>query len=105
MSFEGYYELICPKGHYYTKPLPRLCACGAEPKFLHLVDETNGYYKGDPNTYPARRLEAARYDVPQLDHRGNHYMTLDIRWRPTGLQWQVFSPACDEWVKYKPKVS
>jgi hypothetical protein len=48
MSFEGYFQLICKKGHYYTEGLwgaeeKALCYnCGSQPAWWNLVDTTNG---------------------------------------------------------------
>jgi hypothetical protein len=47
MSFEGYYQLICEKGHYYHEGLFGLeektpCPyCKSEPAWWNLVDTTN----------------------------------------------------------------
>ena len=48
MSFEGYYQLLCPTGHYwsqdcYTKADPSICPiCGRAAVWENLVDTTNG---------------------------------------------------------------
>ena len=48
MSFEGYYQLICEKGHYYTEGLYGLeedtpCPfCKSKSVWWNLVDITNG---------------------------------------------------------------
>jgi hypothetical protein len=52
MSFEGYYQLLCSKGHLTEadvmtiddNPLKERCYCGAEMIYYNLVDTTNGSY-------------------------------------------------------------
>ena len=54
MSFEGYYQMICEKGHYSTigvhldEPETFLCpACKEQIVWWNLVDTTNGsFYNG-----------------------------------------------------------
>lgn len=44
MSFEGYYQQICPNGHYYTCDVYTVgpCSdCGEGAAWSNLVDETN----------------------------------------------------------------
>jgi hypothetical protein len=98
MSYEGFTQYICPVGHHYTVDsmvgyggfdskeehikaysCPR---CGAWPVYSNEVDETNGTDPQDPRTYPKEVIEACFYDVPQYDHRGNYYVTKDIRYKP-----------------------
>jgi hypothetical protein len=50
MSFEGYYQILCARGHegaedQYTDPLPEICDednCSAKIVWWNLVDQTNG---------------------------------------------------------------
>ena len=51
MSWEGYDQLICEKGHYWTADLSGLenciCSCpicGSDPVWFNAVDFTNGSY-------------------------------------------------------------
>lgn len=52
MSFEGYYQILCNKGHYDTldiyqtdEPLKEKCAkCFGKIVWYNLVDTTNGSY-------------------------------------------------------------
>jgi len=51
MSFEGYYQLICKKGHYYTEGLwgpeeKALCpVCNSRAAWWNLVNVTNGSFE------------------------------------------------------------
>lgn len=52
MSYEGYSEHICTKGHYYTRDayeFNETCPCGAGPAWENMVDQTNdnGYSFAD----------------------------------------------------------
>jgi len=54
MSFEGYYQILCSKGHYWEVDCHSFldheigsmkCPhCGSEPAWWNLVDVTNGSY-------------------------------------------------------------
>lgn len=49
MSFEGFYQTLCARGHYtslglYEYDTETLCCCGAQIAWWNLVDETNGAY-------------------------------------------------------------
>lgn len=55
MSFEGYYQLICDKGHYFNEndisrhPESLGCtvdSCDANVAWWNLVNTTNGSYEG-----------------------------------------------------------
>lgn len=62
MSFEGYIEYLSVSGEYWTEdvyqasPQPRSPALREEPLYYHMVDETNGYEYGNPDTYPAETI-------------------------------------------------
>lgn len=50
MSFEGYFECLCPEGHYWTADCytdDQTCRCGLEASETNLVDQTNGFVGGD----------------------------------------------------------
>ncbi|RLG37460.1 MAG: hypothetical protein DRO01_07150 [Thermoproteota archaeon] len=58
MSFEGYYQILCERGHYWTEdvylvddPVSELrCPkCGGRVVWYNLVDVTNGSYDEDGN--------------------------------------------------------
>ena len=91
MSFEGYFQLICKKGHYYTAGLygqeeNTLCPiCLSIPVWWNIVDETNSSF--DNNTgeridgFVEPRIKSQRickycnsiletiYEVPKEGHR------------------------------------
>lgn len=71
MSYEGYVEYLCEKGHYfsfdcYDDPDKPACPrCGGPPVWKHSVDQTNGEVLDDsgkpyPETAPYP-LEVERY--------------------------------------------
>lgn len=45
MSYEGYTQMLCRKGHLLTKDayeeVPSMCCCGADIAWLYDVDQTN----------------------------------------------------------------
>ena len=53
MSWEGYYQNWCKKGHYFTSPAeycdePKSCKfCEQEIAFTNTVDTTNGSHEGN----------------------------------------------------------
>lgn len=57
MSYEGYTELLCERGHYGTidafddAGAWQCPACGATAAYTCEVDQTNGYDRTDPRTY------------------------------------------------------
>jgi len=72
MSYEGYVELLCKNGHYWTVDaygaLDDACChrCGEHFAWNHSVDETNGIVYDDnglpfSNTVPAE-LEVDHYE-------------------------------------------
>lgn len=57
MSYEGFYEWLCAKGHYTATDAyqddPEKCPrCSANIVWRHSVDQTNGEIEGDPGTMP-----------------------------------------------------
>lgn len=77
MSYEGYTEFMCRKGHAFTKDayeaLPESCgACGDPIVWAREVDVTNGEDPADPGTLPSklRIKEQAKYETcPTCGHR------------------------------------
>lgn len=70
MSYEGYTEYLCEKGHYWSANCyfddGEPCAvCGGAPVWRHAVDQTNGVLskRQDPHgaTRPAK-LKILRYE-------------------------------------------
>jgi len=54
MSFEGYYQKLCPSGHYWDVDCysvgeePEKCPCCGQDEVWHnLVDTTNGSFEDD----------------------------------------------------------
>lgn len=88
MSYEGYEELLCAKGHHHehdcydTRPLA--CPhCGSPWTHQHAVDETNGFQEeGIPGSWPAPTDELGSEDVWHTDHHGNRYATKLMRHAP-----------------------
>jgi hypothetical protein len=79
MSFEGYYQVLCRKGHYHTedcydhplfaendryidptKPVWTCPDCGAAARWSNLVDVTNGSYDEEGN-----RIDGAVVLIPK----------------------------------------
>lgn len=59
MSYEGYDEFLCSKGHYFASDVyssrPATCpVCSSPWAWRHSVDQTNGVVRGDPGTRPAK---------------------------------------------------
>lgn len=78
MSYEGYEELLCKKGHYSTHDCnddhPAVCViCGEPNLYRHSVDQTNGYNKEYPSTCEAPKTEIGFEDDWREDHYGNKY--------------------------------
>lgn len=50
MSYEGYYQFLCPEGHYWTSDCyseDKICHCGKEAIWENSVDITNGSFEGE----------------------------------------------------------
>lgn len=88
MSYEGYVEYLCSKGHlssldvYFYDDLEHNCCqdCGEDFVFQHSVDQTNGIeYDEDDKplsgtiAYPFK--EVSFEDIWHEDHHGNRYAT------------------------------
>ena len=87
MSYEGYVEYLCEKGHHwavdsvydeYDDTCPR---CNQKASWSHDVDETNGVIIDEetgsphPNTIPAQLQIKGYEDEWHEDHYGNKYAT------------------------------
>jgi len=65
MSYEGYEQCICEKGHYfensnvYQWDVAEGCDCGAPTVFTNAVDETNGEAYGEIPFEEMRKLKLA----------------------------------------------
>lgn len=68
MSYEGYDEYLCTRGHLRVfdcrDDSKGLCSCGAELVFVHAVDETN--CDGEPTTFVVKT--PAVFKVCDLGH-------------------------------------
>jgi hypothetical protein len=85
MSYEGYTELLCSKGHKWSRDAystfcqdQRCSVCGSEEVFRHEVDQTNGIELDEngipfPHTVPHPFEETGWEDRWQEDHYGNTY--------------------------------
>lgn len=84
MSYEGYIQYLCPKGHLWELNVYELdeiivCPyCDREPVFHHSVDETNGVELDDEgvpisNTVPYKFEEIGWEDLWYTDHYDNNY--------------------------------
>lgn len=78
MSYEGYTQYLCPVGHEFNLDVhsiekPICPQCQALPVLLHEVDETNGVYENDPNTFAAELRKVGSADNWLIDHHGNSY--------------------------------
>lgn len=103
MSYEGYEEYLCEKGHYlaidcYSETPSECPRCEAPIKWWHPVDQTNGYVEDNPGTYPAETDEVGYEDVWQEDHYGNRYATKIILHAPRGDSWRPFVPRRNDYV-------
>lgn len=101
MSYSGYREYICNKGHYFTvdewDDEPKKCPkCGDVINYRHTVDQTNGYgenqryiesfdYKNEEHKdcifyadCDAPKKEIGFEDIEHKDKYGNVYYT-DIK--------------------------
>lgn len=58
MSYEGYVQCICKKGHYFEQNAfeKAKCPCGAQTGWVNAVDQTNG------NSYGEIPMELLRRD-------------------------------------------
>ena len=67
MSCEGYYQILCANGHYWTAdfyseldPLEKTCVCkkcGARVAWYNNVDVTNGSYYTHPDSGEVERVD------------------------------------------------
>lgn len=87
MSYEGYEEWLCNKGHYTTtdcsESAPVVCKiCGEGYKWRHSVDVTNGYDEEYASTSDAPKTEVGFDDIWHTDHYNNRYATKALRYTP-----------------------
>ena len=94
MSYEGYREYLCRKGHYSTSDAyeddPTKCErCGADIDWRHSVDQTNGVEEDNPSTIPAPKEKVGQEDDWQRDHHGNKYAVAVPIYRPASGEWRL----------------
>ena len=78
VSYEGYREYLCAKGHYQCSDAydddPEKCArCGERIAYAHSVDQTNGVEEDNPSTMPAPKEQVGFEDEWCKDRHGNKY--------------------------------
>ena len=119
MSYEGYSEYICEKGHYLSydayEDSPESCPiCKFKMKYTHSVDQTNGYGENekyideylddDGNPYTGEKRESVIYsdqeapkkvikveDIEHVDKYGNKYYTERVLYTPDSSVWKSLS--------------
>lgn len=77
MSYEGYHQFICPRGHYWTEDVyasSGICPeCGRVAIWTNPVDETNGTFQGDDRIDGyvdiVLRAPAVYEECPTCNHR------------------------------------
>jgi DNA-directed RNA polymerase subunit RPC12/RpoP len=92
MSYEGYEEYLCEKGHYINHDIhdehPEVCEhCGSKWVFWHPVDQTNGYEEDNPDTKPAPVTKIRDEEIWRKDHLGNQYCIMRPLYKPKS-QWR-----------------
>ncbi len=106
MSYEGYVEYICEDGHYYTidvydtidafdetlKSKSSACKfCDKAIRYIHHVDQTNGYEESDLGTCDGKKKLLGYQEVWRLGyHRNNNsngYSRKVAVYQPDGDMW------------------
>lgn len=112
MSFEGYDEFLCKKGHYWAQdaydPREPFCPrCGQEAQCHHVVDQTNGIVymengEPHPSTVPYPFEEIDYEDKWHEDHYGNKYAIKIPLYKPKELSdyEETGSVICDDMMDY-----
>lgn len=99
MSYEGYTEFLCDRGHYfcfdvYNMPeTPKCVVCTENVRFCHSVDVTNGYDESHIDFCDAPKVELKEYDEKQhVDFKGNVYYTKIPKYIPTNpiIGWKLY---------------
>lgn len=94
MSYEGYNEFLCAKGHYLScdcyETDPETChICGSKMQWWHPVDQTNGYDETNPSTYSAKIEHDGYDDEWHIDHYENRFATKRFRFKPASDEWRI----------------
>ena len=96
MSYEGYTEYLCEKGHYlvrdcYENDLTVCSKCKLPMAFYHIVDTTNGEQVDNLYTFAADKIENGFDDIERKDHYGNIYYNKLIKYLPVGKEWKTMN--------------
>jgi hypothetical protein len=87
VSYEGYREFLCSKGHYetrdaYDSDIETCTRCGSPIAYAHSVDQTNGEIDDLPATKPAPKDAIGFEDEWHRDHYDNKYAVAIQLYRP-----------------------
>ncbi len=98
MGYRGSEERLCENGHHmiwdtHNASYPNKCnVCGGKFAHWHSIDNTNGYYEDDPDTYQAAVREIGFTDEWKTDHYGNRYAVKHLRYAPARESaWRTYS--------------
>lgn len=92
MSFEGYYQVLCKRGHYTTfdvymeEPEHFTCAyCGSSVAWWNMVDVTNGSYDIDTE---GNEIETKRIDG-YVELKQTYIQSCKECHRPTEILYEI----------------
>jgi hypothetical protein len=93
MSYEGYTEYLCTRGHYMTRDCrddrPLQCdVCNLAIEYQNSVDQTNGETE-HACTRPGKKIEFGFEDDWHVDHYGNRYAIKIPRYTPASTLWKI----------------
>lgn len=94
MSYEGYTEYLCERGHFFTRDAyesdPVECdVCKRDVAHFHPVDQTNGVVEDDPTTHPAEKFLIEEEWTERYSYMGTPYKVPVLRWRPSN-EWRTW---------------
>lgn len=95
MSYEGFQEYLCPKGHYnvrdaYSDDCEACPDCGEPITYYHPVDQTNGEDPNNPACCVAEVEPIGAEDTWHEDMYGNRYATQETLYKPApGSAWMA----------------
>lgn len=89
MSYSGFTERLCLRGHYWTGDAwaddqLRCQLCEASVRYTHGVDQTNGYDESHPSSCYAPKVGIGQEDVWCVDPYLNRYATIRYLYAPAG---------------------
>lgn len=96
MSYEGYREFLCTRGHHSRVGCwdddPTTCAfCKAPIAYRNSVDLTNGQDESEPWSMPGPKTEIGHDDDWRADHHGNRYAIKVRKYEPGVERWRKIS--------------